>query len=206
MSKVGIVYQIECNETGEIYIGSTVQCLEERIKAHINDIKTYENGNAVGICVSSLIIKRDNYIPSVLKEIEFDDPDDLLWEERWSIEACDKAINIKKPILTEEERDELNKQSKRNYSKNFYHKNPELCKERNKEYRKTEKGKQSKAESDKKYREGPKREELLAKKREDSKAKREGMVQTTCECGGTYFPNGKNRHLKTKKHLDFINF
>lgn len=170
MSEVGIVYQIKCNKTGEIYFGSTIQSLEDRIKAHINDIKTYENGNAVGVCVSSLIIKRGDYTESVVKELEFDDPDDLLWEERWAIEACDKAINIKKPILTEEERDELNKQCKRNYSKNFYHKNPELCKERNKEYHQTEKGKESKARRDKKYRNGPKREELLEKQRERSKA------------------------------------
>lgn len=174
MSKVGIVYQIKCNETGEVYIGSSENSLEGRMYFHEH------NSNC---CVSCVIIKRGDYTESVVKEIEFDDPADLLWEERWSIEACDKAINIRVPILTDRERQDIvNKATAKwrltehgaeyvkSYSYEYYHKYRDTLLQKNKEYDQTEKGKESKARRGKKYRNGPKREELLAKKREDNKA------------------------------------
>ena len=73
-----------------------------------------------------------------------------------------------------------------------------------KEYRHSETGKANKAKSDKKYREGPAREELLAKKREDSKASRENQVQVTCECGVKFLSKGRNRHIKSKFHQNWL--
>lgn len=200
----GIIYCIECLETGEKYYGSTERTLDDRMKNHCNDIHTYENGNTPGLCVSHIILNRGNYTSSVFKEVEYEDEKDLLWEERWAIEADSKSINVKKPILTDEERTELDAMCKRRYAKNHYHQNKEECLAKNKAYKQTEKGKESKAKSDKKYREGPKREELLAKKREDSKMRRENMEQVTCECGATFLPKGKNRHLKTKFHQNWF--
>jgi hypothetical protein len=200
----GIVYCIECLTTGDKYYGSTIQPLEARVKAHCAELHTFENGNKIGQCVSHIILKRENYKFFVFKEVQFDDETELLWEERWAMEGDNRAINIKKPILTDEERAELNLKCKRDYAKRHYHEKKEECLAKNKAYRQTEKGKESKAKSDKKYREGPKREELLAKKREDSKARCENAEQMTCECGAKFLPCGRNRHLKTKKHKDYL--
>ena len=169
------------------------------------EFQTYQNGNKKGMCASQTIIQRGNYKMYTVKEVECENVSELLWEERWAIEADPKAINIRKPILTEEQRIEVITMCNRRYAKNHYHENKEECLAKNKAYKQTEKGKESKAKSDKKYREGPAREELLAKKREDSKARRENQVQVTCECGGVFFEKGRNRHCKTKKHQDFIN-
>ena len=203
----GIIYKIACNVTGEVYYGSTYTTLSKRMGCHLSDSEH--------MCVCVQILMRDNYTTSIVKEVEYED---LLWEERWAIEADSKAINIKVPIITDRERQDIHNKATNKwrttedgieytkaYSYNHYHDNKEECLAKNKAYRQTEKGKESKAKSDKKYREGPAREELLAKKREDSKARRENQVQVTCECGGVFFERGRNRHLKTKKHQDFNN-
>lgn len=174
---IGLIYCIECLETGNRYYGSTVRTLDERIKQHFFDIKTYENGNAKGICESQSILQKGNYTASIVKEVNFNDKTELLWEERWAIEADPKAINVKKPILTETEKTELNLICKRRYAKEFYHENKEECLAKNKAYRQTETGKASKAKSDKKYREGEHREELLAKKREYHHANKKAIAE-----------------------------
>ena len=39
----GVVYEIECSECGEKYIGETGRFLVERIKEHLSDLRHYEN-------------------------------------------------------------------------------------------------------------------------------------------------------------------
>ncbi len=173
----GKIYCIECLITGEKYFGSTEREDDARKKNHIFELQTYKNGNKKGICASHTIIQRGNYKMYTVKEVEFENVSELLWEERWAIEADPQAINIKKPILTEEERIEVNAMCARRYAKNHYHENKEECLEKNKAYRQTEKGKESKAKSDKKYREGEHREELLAKKREYHHANKEVIAE-----------------------------
>ena len=174
---IGLIYCIECNETGEVYYGSTVRTLDERVKGHCAEIKRYGNGNKGGHCESHVIINRRNYTSSVVKEVNFNDKNELLWEERWAIEADPRAINKKKPIITENERIELEIICKRRYAKEFYHENKEECLAKNKAYHQTEAGKANKAKSDKKYREGEHREELLAKKREYHHANKEAIAE-----------------------------
>lgn len=205
----GIIYKIACNVTGEAYYGSTYTTLSQRMSCHLSDTQH--------MCVSVQILMRDNYTTSIVKEVEYEDEKDLLWEERWAIEADSKAINIRVPILSDRERQDIKNKATNKwrttehgleytkaYSYNYYHEKKEECLAKNKAYRQTEKGKESKAKSDKKYREGPKREELLANKREDSKARRENVEQMTCECGAKFLPWGRNRHLKTKSHQNWF--
>ncbi len=205
----GIIYKIACNETDEVYYGSTHTTLSQRMSCHLS--------NNERMCVSVQILMRNNYTTSIVKEIEYEDETDLLWEERRAIEADSKAINIKVPIITDRERQDLHNKATNKwrttehgieytkaYSYNYYHENKEKLKAKNKAYFQTEKGKEVKARSAKKYREGAKREELLAKKREDSKKRRENVKQVTCECGGVFFETGRNRHCKSIKHQNFI--
>ena len=41
----GIIYKIVCNETGDVYYGSTQTSLSQRMHLHFVDITRYENGN-----------------------------------------------------------------------------------------------------------------------------------------------------------------
>ena len=56
--KNGKIYQLVCNETGEVYIGSTVQDLERRLSRH----KATDNN-----CYSNQIINRGNYYIELLE-------------------------------------------------------------------------------------------------------------------------------------------
>lgn len=64
-----IIYGIKCNETGEVYIGSTVQTLEQRMNKHRSDATQYNNwvlSGCIGkrprcFCCSIQILDRNNY-------------------------------------------------------------------------------------------------------------------------------------------------
>ena len=200
----GTVYSIICNETGEVYVGTTAIGMNQRISGHISNCKRYDEGKQQANCSSFDIIRRGNYKITVLEHLEFTHKSELHQRER---------------------------------AKNHYHENKEECLAKSKAYRQTETGKANKAKSDKKYREGPAREELLAKKREYHHANKEAMAEKskayreanaeaikekkkaeylkakenglceiiTCECGGTFTHRSKVRHCKTIKHQDFIN-
>jgi hypothetical protein len=178
----GIIYKIVCNETGEVYYGSTHTSLSQRMSCHLSDTEH--------MCASVQILLRNNYTTSVVKEIEYENNSELLWEERRAIEADPKAININVPIITNRERQDINNKATtkwrktehgieytKAYSYKFYHENKEECLAKNRAYRQTETGKAGKAKSHKKYREGEHREELLAKKREYHHANREAIAE-----------------------------
>jgi len=195
----GKIYCIECFITGEKYFGST-ECEDDaREKNHMFEFQTYQNGNRKGICTSHKIIQRGNYKMYTVKEVECENVSELLWEERWAIEADPKAISIRKPILTEEERIEVHTMCKRRYALNHYHENKEECLAKNKAYRQTETGKANKAKSDKKYREGEHREELLAKKREYHHANKEAIAEKS-----KAYREANAEAIKEKKKAEYL--
>jgi len=59
--KNGKIYQIVCNETGEIYVGSTALSLEDRLSSHQKDEKRDHR------CCSKQIIYRGNYYIELLQ-------------------------------------------------------------------------------------------------------------------------------------------
>ena len=184
----GIIYKITCNETGECYVGSTIQTLNIRISNHKTHLKNYEEGITKNkACTSFSIIRRGNFKSEVLETIDFgEDKKLLLVKEREWIEQIN-PINTKRPIITQEDRNKAVR-----------------------DYRKTEVGKLKKQIQDKAYREGEKREELLEKKREWNKQNREKnkdklSESIMCECGHTYTFQHKARHMKTERHMEAVN-
>ena len=209
----GIAYSITCNETGEVYVGTTILGLNQRISSHVCLCNRYDRGEAVSNCSSFDIIRRGNYKITVLEHLEFTHKSELHQRERHFIAELGAINTMRRPNITKEEKNDTVK-----------------------EYRHSETGKANKAKSDKKYREGEQREELLAKKREYHhankeaisekskeyreanaeaikekkkaeylKAKENGLCEIiTCECGGTFTHRSKARHCKTKKHQDFF--
>jgi len=209
----GLVYSITCNETGEVYVGSTASDLNKRMIEHRSNCKRFDDGKSKTGCSAFNIVRRDNYKVTALEHMEYEGLNELHQRERHYISELGAINTMRRPNISKEEK-------KQNY----------------KEWSQTESAKQSKSQRDKKYRNGPKREELLEKKRERSKAnydpekskayregeKREELLEKKraqhqknkengkcdsiqCECGGTYTFVSKARHFKTKKHLDFIN-
>lgn len=102
----GKVYKIEDNETGEIYIGSTIHDINKRLSEHRHYCKSYDEGKKKYDLASGNIIRRNNYQYKVLHNIVCDNKDELLLLERQTIEKYgDKCINInRRPIVSTEEK------------------------------------------------------------------------------------------------------
>ena len=126
----GLIYKIVCNETDEVYYGSTHTSLSKRMSCHLSD--------TINMCVCVQILLRNNYTTSIVKEIEYENNSELLWEERWAIEADSKAININVPVITDKERQDLRNKATdkwrttehgieytKAYSYKYYHENKE---------------------------------------------------------------------------------
>ncbi len=174
----GIIYCIECNDTGNKYVGATTRRLKDRIWSHKGEVNNYDKGKSTKKITSYDIIKNDNYKSYILEEGKVDSLRELNTWERRHIENID-CINKNIPYR-------INRSDK-----------PPV-------------NKVSKAERDKAYRNGEKRDEILQKKRdyhkehaEEIKAKR--SVKIDCECGGYYTLSNKAGHLKTNYHLKRIN-
>ena len=200
----GIIDKIVCNETEEVYYGSTHTSLSKRMSCHLSDTEH--------MCVCVQILLRNNYTTSIVKEIEYENNSELLWEERWAIEADSKAININVPVITDKERQDLRNKATdkwrttehgieytKAYSYKYYHKNKEECLAKNKAYKQSETGKANKAKCDKKYREGEHREELLARKREYHHANKEAIAEQS-----KVYREANAEAIKEKKKAEYL--
>ena len=107
MKIYGRVYKLVCNDTGDCYIGSTRNSLQDRLQYHINDILVGHE-----TCMSREIIKRNNFRIDLLEEGWYESKEALLWRERRWMENT-KCINKVRPIITLEERNESNNRSGR---------------------------------------------------------------------------------------------
>jgi len=186
---MGIVYKILCNETGECYIGSanTKQCYIGRKSEH----KTKDG------CSSKQIIERDNYTFSIVEENIFIDIELRKREQYW-IDTSHHVINTNRAYQSKEQRKEYQKEwREKNKDQNkltkslYYEKNKEKISQICKEY--YEKNKEEITMRCNEYREKNK-EKIRQHKNE----------QFVCECGGKYTQSHKSRHLKTKKHQNYL--
>ena len=91
-TKTFIFYEIRCNITDEVYIGSTSLTLERRIKHHISDAKGTRS-----VCSSRTIILRGDYGYSIIRESDFTSSKAARFEEQNCIdlykERGQKVIN-----------------------------------------------------------------------------------------------------------------
>lgn len=91
--KMGKIYRIVCNISGEVYIGSCEkQTLGNRLSRHERQLD----------CASKQIIERGNYRIELIEEIICKTKEDLLWRERYWFEKID-CVNVNRPIVTKEE-------------------------------------------------------------------------------------------------------
>jgi len=231
--KSGIIYQIVCNITNEVYIGSTKSYLCERMTKH-------RDMNAHFECISKQIIERGDYKESIIVRYPCRNKSELLWRERYYMETME-CINKVRPIITEEEHKQLKHDSyERNKERTIpIHRERQKLPEnraKQKERRDRPENKERQAAWDKQYRtdnaEKVKKykakyhqdnkeaisarskvyrennaEAIKLKKAEDYQKLKANLKFLTCGCGGTYNDRGtgpKNRHETTKKHLKWV--
>jgi len=96
--KNGKIYKIVCNETNEVYYGSTIIKLKYRINRHRNS----------NMCMSRQIINRNNYYYELIEDYSCNNKYELETRERWYIEN-NNCINKIIPTRTDKEYYENNK-------------------------------------------------------------------------------------------------
>jgi hypothetical protein len=121
--KVGKIYKIIDNTTGNVYIGSTIQKLNIRLSKHKSDYKQYLNGKD-HYTTSFDIIKNNNYRIELIKYVVYKDKIELFQRERYYIEN-NECVN--KCIPSRTDKDYI-----KEYNKQYRINNNEYIKEYNK--------------------------------------------------------------------------
>lgn len=180
----GKIYMIMTENSNEIYIGSTTQTLTKRLKEHESRFR-----RGVKYCSSQEILKQGNYKIVLIKDFACNSLIELEAEET-KFQKDLVCVNKQRARLTEEE--------KRQYKKQYKIDNKEKIKQQRKQYRIDNK------ESIKQYYIDNK--EKLKQYRIDNKEKLNHYKSEKfdCVCGGKYTRSHKSKHLKSKKHLDFL--
>lgn len=188
----GFIYKLSNIIDDRFYIGSTKN-MNKRLSTHkTNSIKVNDRAYNMPIYICMRELGRDNFHIHHLETIEYENKNDLLLKEREWIEKLAPVLNQLLPIVSNEETKE---RVKKWHTEN---------KERVKEYKKQHylKNKAAIAEKSKKYYEANK-EHL--KEYSKKHAQENPKVSISCECGGTYMTGKKNRHFKTKLHINWVN-
>jgi len=122
--KNGKIYQIVCNETGEIYVGSTVQDLEIRLRTH----KTSANA-----CCSKQIIDRNNYYIELLETYPCNSQFELDRKEG-EYQRVIECINHRIAGRTRKEWEQDNKEALAKNKREYYQNNKEALAKNKREY------------------------------------------------------------------------
>jgi hypothetical protein len=141
----GIIYKITCNETGEVYYGSTQRSLNKRMIEHKTNCKRWKKGK-YRFTTSFNIIDRGNYSYRLIETVECEDKKQLEQRERYYIEN-NECINKMVVGRTNKEYYEANKETILEYQKEYreankdkrkayYEANKEAILEQQKEYHK----------------------------------------------------------------------
>ena len=182
----GKIYKLVCDETNDVYYGSTCGPLAKRIYGHKNDLKNYNNGNRRYVS-SFPIVKYESVQIILVETYPCTNKDELNSRERFYIEN-NPCINKRVPNRTLKEYRRDNKEKIEEQGKIYRENNYEKEKERHRIYK--ENNPEKVKESKRKYKEANK--EKLNQKIE-------------CECGSVTCYASKSRHLKSKKHQSFLN-
>ena len=182
--QLGKIYEIECNISGKIYVGSTCEpTLARRLAGHVGDYKRYLNGNHN--YVSSFdIIKNGNYDIVLIESFTCNSKDELYAKERYWTNELDCVNRYKNQGL-------FNELGEKEYKKEYREINKDKINEKNKEYYEQNINKILKYQEE--YYVNHK-DKICAYKNE----------KNNCQCGGLYTHTNKSHHLKTIKHQNYM--
>jgi hypothetical protein len=179
------IYKISSPRCEKFYIGSTTRTLKERLSRHKANYKIYiEKG--IGSCLTSFkVVKFDDAIIELIKNVKCENRKDLDKIEGECIkEHHNRILNKNVAGRTMKEYKEVNKDKIKEQQKEWYEAHKNEIKEWTKDYREANK------ENIKQYYETNK--EKLNEKFD-------------CDCGGKYTFQNKARHEKSQRHIDFLN-
>jgi hypothetical protein len=176
----GKIYKIWSLETDKIYIGSTCDTLTNRISGHRRIYKSWKEGKRNNVSNSVVLfdlVGVENCKIELMKLFPCESKSELEAEEGCVMRA-NKDLIVNRCIAGRSHKEWIDE-----------HK--EELKIKNKEYRDTHKEERKKV-----------KKEYYDNNKEEINIKRSQKIN--CECGSIYRITDKARHIKTKKHQDFI--
>jgi hypothetical protein len=129
----GKIYKIVSDSCDDIYIGSTIQTLSQRLTKHRNDYKQWKKGN-YGYTRSFSLIERGDYHIILLEPFPCNNQEELTARERHYIDN-NVCLNKVKPGRSYKEWREDNKDKIKEQNKEYYQDNKEKIREQMKEWR-----------------------------------------------------------------------
>jgi len=178
MSKIypiGRVYTIRSPNTDEVYVGSTFNPLYKRLDGHKRAYKSYKGGKHINITSIKILEAGEAYI-ELLEQYENLTKEQLNRYEGEYIRKTQNCINKKVAGRTIKEYRKDAREQRRIYNIGWRASNKEKVSTRLKEYNQSY------------Y----------------QKTKDERSIKYYCDCGSPYRLDNKNKHLKTKKHQDYV--
>ncbi len=176
------IYKLVNLKSGLEYIGSTTQPLSSRKAEHTRSYKTWCK-NPINFTSSYVLFEEEGNVQIYLiEDYPCKNKSVLHAREGFWIQKHQNCVNIRIP----------NGLSKEEYRKEYYEKNIEQILENKKEYYKDNK------------------KEILEYKKEyyeenKEKIKEYKQVKCSCSCGSNFCQNNINKHIKSKKHQNFLN-
>jgi hypothetical protein len=172
----GKIYSIRSAHTDKVYIGSTTETLARRLAAHRSSYTSCQNGKRNYITSCELVQYPDCYI-ELVENFPCLCNEELGKREGEITRATPNYVNKRIEGRTPAEHYQDNKEKIGRIHKEYYVVNTEQIKKKQKEYRQNN-GEQIAQHKNTKH---------------------------ECECGGKYSNSHKPKHIKTKKHQDWIN-
>lgn len=133
----GIIYKIVCNETGEVYYGSSQTTLHKRILNHKSHYNSWKIGNT-NYMTSFQIMERGNYSYSLIETVECETKRQLEARERFYIES-NECVNKMIPCRTRQESKKAYRETHKEEMNEWREANKEKIKEQTKLYRQANK-------------------------------------------------------------------
>jgi hypothetical protein len=218
--KNGKIYKIVDYTNGNIYIGSTIQELNDRLSCHKSNYKRHSEGKCRYV-YSSDIIKDNDYKIELIENYNCNNRKELETRERWYIQnhicvnkvipqrtSKEYYIDNRDKILEQQKQYDINNRDKqKKYKKQYNIKNRDKIQEQTKEYRID--NKKQIQEQTKEYRnknrdkinEIAKQYYIKNKERISEKYK----VKIKCQfCKREIRKGDISKHNKTKRHLNNI--
>ena len=187
----GKIYKIECHQTGEIYVGSTVQpTLARRVAKYVDSWNCWKKGKT-RYMTSFQILERGQYDITLLELYPCNSKDELTEREKHYIKTT-KCINKVIPKRTRQEHRADNIEKFREYERNRdrteYTKLRYQKMKDNEEFQKISKTRHS---------------DYYQKTKEEQSEKKK--LKIDCVCGSHFRKSDISRHIKSQKHITFIN-
>jgi hypothetical protein len=190
MSNIGFIYKISNCDDDEIYVGSTKRTIKQRFQDHIYNLnsKTLKNIKLYG---KINLLGQNKFKVELLETVQFEDKYELYAREQFYMDELKPTLNIRPAPDKNYDNYQKHKEARLQWCKEHYQENREYILERVHRY--ADNNKEKISERGKTYR---------ATHKDEIKERRSKTF--VCECGSESLLDHKARHLRTKKHLKFM--